>query len=357
MMKKMGHEVSKSDRPTNTVSEEAGGATVGRALGAVIAIVSVVCMALVLGAEPLGAQQRPVVALAEHPNGTIVRIHKMTEEPRAMRLEISVLNRSSNRIALSAQGGAVLADARGNSYQALPLDGNPELGVPPGGRLDTALTFPGQLKPGVRKLTLSFNGGTSGAVDDANTAAPGIAMVLPLGSEHWTRVAADASAFPQAPAQASANAADVQQKAAQVDTLRNALGARPTEKGLVVTLEGDVLFEFDKAEVLPAAEPTLHKLAELIKKTRPSAVLVEGHTDSKGSKDYNVKLSLSRAVAVAVWLERIGGITGTKIDKVGYGEKMPVAWNSQPDGSDNPEGRHRNRRVEVILIEAGKQSG
>ena len=77
-------------------------------------------------------------------------------------------------------------------------------------------------------------------------------------------------------------------------------------------------------------------------------VSVEGHTDAKGATDYNQALSERRAGTVRDWLVRRGAVpAGTPM--VGYGESRPVAPNVKPDGSDDPEGRAKNRRVEVVL--------
>ncbi|MBW1660432.1 MAG: OmpA family protein, partial [Deltaproteobacteria bacterium] len=75
----------------------------------------------------------------------------------------------------------------------------------------------------------------------------------------------------------------------------------------------------------------------------------EGHTDSKGSEEYNLALSQRRADSVKVWLIEEGGLKGITIITKGYGESKPVAPNTKPDGSDNPEGRAKNRRVEIYV--------
>jgi outer membrane protein OmpA-like peptidoglycan-associated protein len=78
-------------------------------------------------------------------------------------------------------------------------------------------------------------------------------------------------------------------------------------------------------------------------------ILIEGHTDSKGTEGYNLALSEKRANAVKRWLVEKGGLDSKKIITRGYGESRPIAPNTNPDGSDCPEGRARNRRVEVYV--------
>ena len=75
---------------------------------------------------------------------------------------------------------------------------------------------------------------------------------------------------------------------------------------------------------------------------------IESHTDSKGPNDYNQKLSEARAQTVRAWLKSHHDLPGTSIT-VGYGESQPVAANSKPNGSDDPGGRQKNRRVEIVI--------
>lgn len=119
---------------------------------------------------------------------------------------------------------------------------------------------------------------------------------------------------------------------------------------IVIELNADVLFDFDKADVLPKAEETLKKAADAIRERNPKgAVRVEGHTDSKGDDNYNMKLSLRRAESIRNWLVQKGGLSGVSFETKGFGETKPVAPNTNPDGSDNPEGRQKNRRVTIVM--------
>jgi outer membrane protein OmpA-like peptidoglycan-associated protein len=77
--------------------------------------------------------------------------------------------------------------------------------------------------------------------------------------------------------------------------------------------------------------------------------LIEGHTDGKGTHPYNMKLSENRAGAVKQWLVTNVGVQASRIKTTGWGETRPVAPNTNPDGSDNPQGRQKNRRVELTL--------
>lgn len=110
----------------------------------------------------------------------------------------------------------------------------------------------------------------------------------------------------------------------------------------------DALFEFDRATLTADAEETLDALVPLLVKAGKHPATVEGHTDSKGADDYNQTLSEKRARAVKDWLVGKGAIPATSQIK-GWGERRPVAPNARPDGSDDPAGRQKNRRVAVVL--------
>ena len=114
-----------------------------------------------------------------------------------------------------------------------------------------------------------------------------------------------------------------------------------------IELEADVLFDFDKADIRPSAAQALHQAANLIRTHRTSPVRVEGHTDSKGSADYNQRLH--RANSVGLWLAQEEHLTRVKFMTTGYGASRPITPNSKPDGSDDPAGRQLNRRVELVL--------
>ncbi|WP_225747587.1 OmpA family protein [Eikenella sp. Marseille-P7795] len=126
-------------------------------------------------------------------------------------------------------------------------------------------------------------------------------------------------------------------------------GLSGTETGfnIEINLSSDVLFDFDKADLKPEADAELQKAAEVIRRKGQGLILITGHTDSKGSDAYNQRLSLARAQAVKSWFEAQGLHQNYQIE--GLGATRPIAPNTHPDGSDNPEGRAQNRRVEIIV--------
>ena len=139
------------------------------------------------------------------------------------------------------------------------------------------------------------------------------------------------------------------EKSVSLEQTLSDLGARVEGDEIRVSLSGDVLFAFDKWDIMPKAEAVLMKLAKAIKKFGKSRIIIEGHTDSKGSESYNLSLSQKRAESVKKWFLKRGNLKNVGFQVAGYGEAKPVAHNIHPDGSDNPEGRAKNRRVEIRI--------
>jgi outer membrane protein OmpA-like peptidoglycan-associated protein len=132
------------------------------------------------------------------------------------------------------------------------------------------------------------------------------------------------------------------------DLRRQNLEARETERGVVVNLP-DVLFEFGEARLTPEAqEKTRHMARIFTSQAHDRRVSVEGHTDSVGSDTFNQALSQQRADNVTSALI-MAGIDSRRITSKGFGERYPIAPNTDLDGRDNPQGRQKNRRVEVVV--------
>ena len=127
------------------------------------------------------------------------------------------------------------------------------------------------------------------------------------------------------------------------------LQVKETETEIHIELAADVLFDFDKADIKPQAQQALKQVASVIREKSKGTVRIEGHTDSKGSDSYNQRLSDQRSNSVKNWLVDKEGLKGMNFATQGFGAKKPVASNTKPDGSDDPDGRQKNRRVEIIL--------
>lgn len=110
-----------------------------------------------------------------------------------------------------------------------------------------------------------------------------------------------------------------------------------------------IYFDFDKYNIRDESVVQLNQLLLFLTNQPNVVVEISGHTDSRGTDDYNEKLSRNRAKSVVAWLgER--GIPSKRTVAKGYGERKHIAPNENPDGSDNPEGRQMNRRIELTII-------
>jgi outer membrane protein OmpA-like peptidoglycan-associated protein len=115
-----------------------------------------------------------------------------------------------------------------------------------------------------------------------------------------------------------------------------------------LSVVADALFDFDKFNLRADAGETLLAAAPELKKLGGKPSHVEGHTDGKGGDAYNMRLSEARATTVRDWMARQQLIPATTPIK-GYGKTRPVAANTTADGKDDPAGRQKNRRVEVVF--------
>lgn len=117
-----------------------------------------------------------------------------------------------------------------------------------------------------------------------------------------------------------------------------------------VTLGTDTLFAFDRYDLKPTGQARLTQLASDINRAeRVTKIKIVGHTDSKGTEEYNYRLGHRRANTVAAFMGE-KGVPRSKMATSSEGELNPVAPNTLPNGKDNPEGRALNRRVEVTTV-------
>jgi outer membrane protein OmpA-like peptidoglycan-associated protein len=117
----------------------------------------------------------------------------------------------------------------------------------------------------------------------------------------------------------------------------------------LIRMESDLLFDFDSATLRLKAKADLTRFAEVIASYDRKELSITGHTDSKGSDTYNQDLSMRRAVAVERFLEGTGLLSEWRLTPLARGERQPIARNEKPDGSDDPDGRQKNRRVELRI--------
>ncbi|MFO7869751.1 MAG: OmpA family protein [Bacteroidales bacterium] len=112
----------------------------------------------------------------------------------------------------------------------------------------------------------------------------------------------------------------------------------------------NIYYDFDEYKLRKEAKETIDTTLLVILKEAPESVIeLRSHTDSKGDDDYNLELSQKRAESVVSYLIK-KGISKERLRAKGYGETKPIAPNTNPDGSDNPKGREKNRRTEFRVI-------
>lgn len=134
-----------------------------------------------------------------------------------------------------------------------------------------------------------------------------------------------------------------QSRAELTATLSRLAQVREEDRGVVVTLPGNIFFNVNKADVKPGMQQQLRTIAKALTDVPDQYLLIEGHTDSDGSSEYNLSLSEARARSV----ERIllgGGVAPERMETKGFGESKPIADNR------TAAGKAQNRRVEIVLM-------
>ena len=170
-------------------------------------------------------------------------------------------------------------------------------------------------------------------------------------SQRSAQQAQEEAAQARALAASSVTEAELARREAQLateaaDTLRRQLEnlqLRQTESGVVVTL-GDVLFESGQTELRDDALESLVEVVDLLQSEPDKFIRIEGHTDSTGNAETNLKISQQRADAVLEALVQLG-VDPARITAIGMGQDFPIATN------ESDEGRAQNRRVDVILLD------
>lgn len=132
-------------------------------------------------------------------------------------------------------------------------------------------------------------------------------------------------------------------------TLDTTLVLEKIELNKIFVLE-NIYYDLDKAEIRPDAARELDKLVQVLVDNPEIKIELSSHTDSIATVEYNMDLSQRRAESAVNYLIQ-HGISPDRLVAKGYGELRPVARNTNPDGTDNPEGRQRNRRTEFKILE------
>lgn len=305
-----------------------------------------------------GGEGDPVNTQIVHPAGVVLEVLSFKRTVDRTLVSVRVLNGRDRDITLAGRGdnSYVVTDS-GEKLLLVSSSNNANLAVPAGKVMDGALIFAGNL-PTSGQAAIILNANDSGSGEYSSR--PRFEVTLPLDRAGGGTVpeksalsnmrGVPVSRFgPSTTAGSNFGASNASSSSFQsITKLKSDLGAVETDRGTVVSLSGDVTFDFDKATIREAAQPTLDRLAQLISEGSAGQIVIEGHTDAKGDDNYNKRLSETRAAAVKDYL--VGkGVDAARLSIIGLGELRPVAPNAKSDGSDDEAGRQQNRRVEVIL--------
>ena len=194
-------------------------------------------------------------------------------------------------------------------------------------------------------LTLTTSGNVQSAVLDGTQMAPsgGTKAVNPASTTSYTATVSDSG-------RSSTCSVTVTVTLPPPPLCPTPTPPPPAAKKVIDRLTIHVNFDFDKSDIRKADVAELKKAIDFVRKYPGAEVKVEGHTDSRGTEEYNQRLSERRADAVRQYLIKEGAAEKTRISATGYGELRPIAPNKTQDGKDNPDGRAENRRVEILII-------
>ena len=324
-----------------------------RTVWAVAAVVALTgCNGAISGGD--GAKVDIQVA---HLSGVVLQVLSVRASGERAEVAIRVMNGRDREIELDALSDkSYIVTESGEKLMLIQSPTNPDLAVQPGKTMDGSLVFVGKL-PSSGTATMILNEHDPGGEYTRN---PRLEVALPLagsGGNVKPEVSALSNMRPLPTGRFGAatgggsqfgSAGRATSKLGAVQELRSELGAVDTDRGTLVSLPGDVTFDFDKATIRAEAHPTLDRLAQLIDAGAAGKIAIEGHTDARGDDAYNKRLSEERAEAVKAYLVEKGVAAG-RLNTIGLGELRPAGPNVNSDGSEDEVGRQRNRRVEVIL--------
>jgi outer membrane protein OmpA-like peptidoglycan-associated protein len=308
---------------------------------------------VVLTTDPLQGQPfeivMPVPATAQRlaftDDGTVgMVLDNIKYEGDLVTVDAMIANLRNEPVVFNRALGLRLHDNHGNLYPVMAPPGNTVTEIPAGGMALAHYIFAGPIASDVHSLTLSTN-----AVGDGGQQGPNLQFELPV------LAAAPGPDLPESKLKVSRLQESTvrlepigQSTTSRVQQLRSGLGARQTNEGTLVALQGDVLFDIDSAVIRSDAKPLLSQLAEFVRLMDVDEVMIAGYTDTTGDADYNLRLSRQRANAVSDYLKERGALNHVNVLVQGRGEQQPVATNQ------TAEGRQQNRRVEITLRE-GRQ--
>ncbi|HSJ28363.1 MAG TPA: OmpA family protein [Acidimicrobiia bacterium] len=284
----------------------------------------------------------------DHPAAVGVTVGALRFTRSAIEVPITIANSRAEAVGLAA-APTFVEDDLGTRYPLIPLPDDPQLVVEADTTIEATLVFSGRVKDEASSLTLFFN--TGRPTEDPETRTPAFSFG-PYAIERTGAAPETLTAQIFAVGTHSRLVPD-ELAVSQVDRITQTLiqfNATPVDGGFRLTLPDSILFDFGSADLRPDSRQALALITEVLDYFENDPVVIVGHTDSVGSATANQRLSEERAKGVVDALIAEHGIEDERIRAEGRGSTEPVAENTAPDGSDNPEGRQLNRRVEIIVL-------
>lgn len=301
--------------------------------------------------DGLPESSRPSVRV-EHPSGVAATLDRLDFAEGETTATVTFDNPTTVDRIVQTRPALVktsLTDDTGSAFQVVEAaadDG--QLAVPAESVVEASFRFVGLPGADAATLRLAVNEGTQGAATGQRTPTPTfIWSDLPVPEPAGPGADVDASSL-LVPRRTVGGADDLDRSDGAV-VARTIEQFDGTDEGdeIVLTVPEPVLFDFGSAVLRENARLTIAELVGVLEFYADATVDVIGHTDAIGSTEANQRLSEARAQAVVDQLTD-GGIDAGRLSAVGRGESDPVAPNTV-DGRDDPDGRQRNRRVEVRI--------
>lgn len=283
-----------------------------------------------------------------HPSGVEVELGTLEFTESGMGATVTVRNGRSDAIALAGSAALVTTDAQGR-HPMVPLTDNPGFVVEANTTVEATLGFAGRIADSAQAVSVVFN--AAGSPDDPATRQPAFTFgPYALERSEGTTEPVVAEVFPVGDRSRLTPAELVVSQIDEISETLEEFDATEVDGGFRLTLPDSILFDFGSAELRGDSNQALTLIAEVLEFYADAEVIVVGHTDSVGSAASNQALSEQRAQSVVERLITDHGISSERLSAEGRGADEPVAPNVHEDGSDNPEGRQLNRRVEIVVL-------
>lgn len=285
---------------------------------------------------------------ASHPASVEVSVTRVGFTDSTIEVGLEAANSRDDSVALAAAGTFLLDDI-GNAYPLVRSTANPEFVIPESSATEATLAFAGRIADDATAVTLYVNEGRS--VDDPDTREPAL-VIGPVAFERSDapREVIEAQVFVVGLRTRVEPAELVVSEIDRITQTLQEFDATDVDGGFRLTLPDSILFDFGSSELRGDSAQALTLIAEVLEFYADAEIVVVGHTDSVGSATANQRLSEQRAQSVVDALVDNHGVLMERMSAEGRGADEPVADNTNPDGSDNPEGRQLNRRVEIVVL-------